>query len=318
MTPDRLAGIYLVGGSSRIPLIATLIAEELRVVPTSLDQPETAVALGAHHVTRRASACAPGNIGAQAPPTGGFRQQAVPAVRAAEPPVSSRSRAQRRSRPIRSAAHVPTRSRPASPQPATRPAPRARRSRQQHQAPRGHRQAQVPARRRRRSWCSRSSPSAPCSSAAGQRPADRATTASRRASPTARASPPCLRQLAGTVADNGDCKSGRAGRRRGRCARWTTATRSLRPGRRCRTRRRSPNTELARHDRGRPGRGRLEGQRPRRPLAGGRRAAAPGVLVFTVKDRPLVGWLSRTDCAPRTTSPRTLADYFAEQVQPGT
>lgn len=50
MTPDRLVGIYLVGGSSRIPLVATLIAEQLRVVPTSLDQPETAVALGAHHV----------------------------------------------------------------------------------------------------------------------------------------------------------------------------------------------------------------------------------------------------------------------------
>ncbi|MEV4314520.1 Hsp70 family protein [Actinocrispum sp. NPDC049592] len=52
MTPDRLIGIYLVGGSSRIPLVATLIAEQLRVVPTSLDQPETAVALGAHHVPR--------------------------------------------------------------------------------------------------------------------------------------------------------------------------------------------------------------------------------------------------------------------------
>jgi hypothetical protein len=50
MSPERLVGIYLVGGSSRIPLIATLIAEQMRVVPTSLDQPETAVALGAHHV----------------------------------------------------------------------------------------------------------------------------------------------------------------------------------------------------------------------------------------------------------------------------
>jgi hypothetical protein len=49
-TPQQLAGIYLVGGSSRIPLVATLIAEGLRVVPTSLDQPETAVALGALHV----------------------------------------------------------------------------------------------------------------------------------------------------------------------------------------------------------------------------------------------------------------------------
>ncbi|WP_424185135.1 Hsp70 family protein [Actinokineospora sp. G85] len=50
LTPDQLVGIYLVGGSSRIPLVAQLIAEQLRVVPTSLDQPETAVALGAHHV----------------------------------------------------------------------------------------------------------------------------------------------------------------------------------------------------------------------------------------------------------------------------
>lgn len=47
-----LAGIYLVGGASRIPLVATLIAERLRVVPTSLDQPETAVAFGAHDVPR--------------------------------------------------------------------------------------------------------------------------------------------------------------------------------------------------------------------------------------------------------------------------
>jgi hypothetical protein len=50
MTAQSLAGIYLVGGSSRIPLIARLIAERLGVLPTSLDQPETAVALGAHHV----------------------------------------------------------------------------------------------------------------------------------------------------------------------------------------------------------------------------------------------------------------------------
>jgi len=48
MTPQRLAGIYLVGGSSRMPLVASLIAEQLRVVPTTLDQPETAVALGVH------------------------------------------------------------------------------------------------------------------------------------------------------------------------------------------------------------------------------------------------------------------------------
>ncbi|MFE9745830.1 Hsp70 family protein [Saccharothrix saharensis] len=52
MAPNQLAGIYLVGGSSRIPLVANMIAEQVRIVPTSLDQPETAVALGAHHVPK--------------------------------------------------------------------------------------------------------------------------------------------------------------------------------------------------------------------------------------------------------------------------
>ncbi|SFK36450.1 Hsp70 protein [Amycolatopsis sacchari] len=50
LTPDRLAGIYLVGGASRLPLVGSMIAEHLGVVPVSLDQPETAVAFGAHHV----------------------------------------------------------------------------------------------------------------------------------------------------------------------------------------------------------------------------------------------------------------------------
>jgi actin-like ATPase involved in cell morphogenesis len=46
-TADRLAGIYLVGGSSRIPLIARLIQQTLGVTPSTLDQPETSVATGA-------------------------------------------------------------------------------------------------------------------------------------------------------------------------------------------------------------------------------------------------------------------------------
>ncbi|HJQ48672.1 MAG TPA: Hsp70 family protein [Amycolatopsis sp.] len=50
LSPDRLVGIYLVGGSSRLPLVGSMIAEKLGVVPASLDQPETAVALGVHHV----------------------------------------------------------------------------------------------------------------------------------------------------------------------------------------------------------------------------------------------------------------------------
>ena len=53
LAPGSLAGIYLVGGASRMPLVAKLLAEHLGVVPTSLDMPEIAVALGAHHVPQQ-------------------------------------------------------------------------------------------------------------------------------------------------------------------------------------------------------------------------------------------------------------------------
>ncbi|MFC7341751.1 type VII secretion-associated protein [Saccharopolyspora griseoalba] len=49
---DRLAGVFLVGGSSRIPLVSRLIHERTGVVPTTLDQPETVVARGALRAVR--------------------------------------------------------------------------------------------------------------------------------------------------------------------------------------------------------------------------------------------------------------------------
>ncbi|MBM7776388.1 actin-like ATPase involved in cell morphogenesis [Actinokineospora baliensis] len=98
MTPDRLVGIYLVGGSSRIPLVATLIAEQLRVVPTSLDQPETAVALGAHHVPQEGITMRTGDMSstidavrrsrATVPPrTSGFNAQAPQAPQTGATPA---------------------------------------------------------------------------------------------------------------------------------------------------------------------------------------------------------------------------------------
>jgi actin-like ATPase involved in cell morphogenesis len=75
LTPDRLAGVYLVGGSSRIPLVAKLITEHLRVVPTSLDLPECTVALGAHQVPELARATHTAQVSQPLPvgaPTGGF------------------------------------------------------------------------------------------------------------------------------------------------------------------------------------------------------------------------------------------------------
>jgi molecular chaperone DnaK len=47
LSPQQLAGVFLVGGSSRIPLVARLVHEHTRVVPISIDQPETVVARGA-------------------------------------------------------------------------------------------------------------------------------------------------------------------------------------------------------------------------------------------------------------------------------
>ena len=44
---DRPAGVFLVGGSSRIPMVARLVHERLGIVPVTLDQPETVVARGA-------------------------------------------------------------------------------------------------------------------------------------------------------------------------------------------------------------------------------------------------------------------------------
>ncbi|MEU4247833.1 Hsp70 family protein [Amycolatopsis sp. NPDC026612] len=50
LSPAQLAGVYLVGGPSRMPLLAALLGRQLGVVPTTQDQPETAVAFGLHHV----------------------------------------------------------------------------------------------------------------------------------------------------------------------------------------------------------------------------------------------------------------------------
>ncbi|MDQ2582514.1 type VII secretion-associated protein [Saccharothrix yanglingensis] len=52
LEPRGLAGVFLVGGSSRIPLVARLVLEQSGVVPTSIDQPETVVARGALRAVR--------------------------------------------------------------------------------------------------------------------------------------------------------------------------------------------------------------------------------------------------------------------------
>ncbi|MEU7617119.1 Hsp70 family protein [Micromonospora rifamycinica] len=73
LTPDRLAGLFLVGGSSRVPLVARLLHAELGVAPTVLEQPELPVAEGALTdlpLPRRSGRRAPAGAAAPAPPAG--------------------------------------------------------------------------------------------------------------------------------------------------------------------------------------------------------------------------------------------------------
>jgi hypothetical protein len=70
LTPAQLAGVYLVGGPSRMPLLARLLGRQLGVAPTTQDQPETAVAFGLHHV-----------------PLGNTADLTVPAFAPVRPPV---------------------------------------------------------------------------------------------------------------------------------------------------------------------------------------------------------------------------------------
>ncbi|WP_447004488.1 type VII secretion-associated protein [Saccharothrix isguenensis] len=72
LDPRGLAGVFLVGGSSRIPLVARLVLEQSGVVPTSIDQPETVVARGA----LRAVSVDPLRTGAL-PPGGGDVTQKI-------------------------------------------------------------------------------------------------------------------------------------------------------------------------------------------------------------------------------------------------
>jgi molecular chaperone HscA len=47
LRPDQLSGLFLVGGSSRVPLVARMLHAELGIAPTVLEQPELPVAEGA-------------------------------------------------------------------------------------------------------------------------------------------------------------------------------------------------------------------------------------------------------------------------------
>ncbi|RAN92777.1 Hsp70 family protein [Micromonospora noduli] len=69
LRPDQLDGLFLVGGSSRIPLVARMLHAELGIAPTVLDQPELPVAEGAlTDLPLRKPLPAPAYAGAPLPP----------------------------------------------------------------------------------------------------------------------------------------------------------------------------------------------------------------------------------------------------------
>jgi hypothetical protein len=84
VTAANLAGIFLVGGASRVPLAATTLHRATRVAPTVLEQPETVVAEGAlHAVARTAPAAAVGSP----PPPPAAAPVAAPAAPATPAPA---------------------------------------------------------------------------------------------------------------------------------------------------------------------------------------------------------------------------------------
>lgn len=68
---DQLAGVFLVGGSSRMPLVATMLHRALGVAPTVIDQPELVVAHGSLCTLppgSPGSPASPGSAGSAGPP----------------------------------------------------------------------------------------------------------------------------------------------------------------------------------------------------------------------------------------------------------
>ncbi|GIM93518.1 Hsp70 family protein [Paractinoplanes toevensis] len=115
LKPADLAGLFLVGGSSRIPLVARLLHSELGIAPTVLEQPELPVAEGAIIAAAQATpaptpaqprpgtaeAAAGGSAGAQAEPVkfaAGLATSATPtptpATRQDSPPPITDTRAE--------------------------------------------------------------------------------------------------------------------------------------------------------------------------------------------------------------------------------
>jgi hypothetical protein len=315
LTPDRLAGIYLVGGSSRLPLVGAMIAEKLGVVPGSLDQPETAVALGAQHVARDGLGARTQNIeGAVAAGAGPHRPQYAPP-----------------SPPPQYPGYAPSNFPPSGPQRVQAPAP----SNFPAYSPAAEKAEPKPGGKKKlligiavavvvvlaagltvffTSSSSVTTYTADQCKTPGQAD-DKGFTG-------------CLRQLAGKIADTGDCKPGMGNGPAAPEQSLGVSSTCSAPGRAG-----TQVTYVQGEEAGvlkqytdglltSAGGDRTEADWGGNGLKGHYSSAAgrtSAVLVFTVSDRPLLGFiyqLNSSDQAAATT-PGTLADYFEASVQPG-
>lgn len=90
LTPDRIACMFLVGGGSRMPIVATVLHQELGIAPTTTEQPETAVAQGSVLTAQARSASRAPATPAMPPAPRPYAPQPVslprPQVRLLEPP----------------------------------------------------------------------------------------------------------------------------------------------------------------------------------------------------------------------------------------
>jgi actin-like ATPase involved in cell morphogenesis len=318
MSPDRLAGIYLVGGSSRLPLVGAMISEKLGVVPASLDQPETAVALGAHHVapdgiTMRTQNLE-GQVAASASGPYGFPGQRQPIPAGYQRPGQYQQ--------------------PSFPQGGPQPV-------QQRPAPSNF-PAYSPAREVPKSGGKKKLLIALAAAVVvvlGVGGAIFLTSSSSVTTYTAdeckqqaqgdgKGLTGCLRQLAGTIADTGSCTPGMGNGPAATTEKLGVTSTCSAPGRAgtqvtylqgTSAEAIKPYTDQLLQS---AGGDRTNSQWKGNGLQGEYSSAAgknSAVLVFTVTDRPLAGFIYQVNSSDQAaaTTPGALADYFEQSVQPG-
>ncbi|ONI79274.1 molecular chaperone Hsp70 [Actinosynnema sp. ALI-1.44] len=304
MTPDRLLGIYLVGGSSRMPLVAQLIAEQLRVVPTSLDQPETAVALGAHHVPHE-------GISART------QTQNVQSALSEDQPTATMSPVRANYRPPTSpSGGFPAQQAPAPPVPAPLPSnfptltPAASKKKPDRKLLIGGGVLVVVLAVVAGFFLLRGG--------GGASAADCGTVGEK----DDKGFTKCLRQLAGTVPDNNACKPGVESSGLDAAA-GLSATCTLSQDYQVSYLQTSSNDDATKQAQlviGSLGGDMVQADWAGNGLSGEYRAAisgGTGKLVFTVKDRPVIGVLSKVQLRDAG-SPDDIANYWERNVQPGT